>query len=44
MPVFLLTMFGKNERANLTKAEQHALAVFTRMLMDTYAAKKGTER
>jgi hypothetical protein len=26
MPVYLLTMFAKNEKANLTKAERNALA------------------
>jgi hypothetical protein len=26
MPLYLLTMFAKNERANLTKAERNALA------------------
>lgn len=28
-PAFLLTMFGKNEKANLTKAERNALAGLT---------------
>jgi len=26
MPLYLLTMFAKNERANLSKAERNALA------------------
>jgi hypothetical protein len=26
MPLFLLTLFAKNERANLTKAERNELA------------------
>ena len=40
MPVFLLTMFGKNEQANLTKAERNDLAAFTRVLVDTYRARR----
>lgn len=31
-PVFLLTVFGKNERANLTKSERNALASMTKDL------------
>jgi hypothetical protein len=26
MPIYLLTLFAKNEKANLTKAERNALA------------------
>ena len=32
VPVFLLTVFGKNERANLNKAERNALAKLTGQL------------
>lgn len=35
VPVFLLTVFGKNERANLTKAERNGLAVLTKRLADS---------
>lgn len=31
-PIFLLTAFAKNEKANLTKAERNALAVFVKTL------------
>ncbi|MDR6788908.1 hypothetical protein J2Y58_002273 [Sphingomonas sp. BE138] len=31
-PAFLLTVFGKNEKANLTKAERNALAELTKTL------------
>lgn len=31
-PAFLLTVFGKNEKANLTKAERNALAGMTKAL------------
>jgi|SRR5439155_2265355 len=33
-PTFLLTVFGKNEKDNLTKAERNALGVLTRTLLD----------
>ena len=32
MPLYLLTVFGKNERANLSKAERNDLAGLVRML------------
>jgi hypothetical protein len=32
--VFLLTVFGKNEKANLTKAERNELAKLTKTLTD----------
>jgi hypothetical protein len=35
VPVFLLTVFGKNERANLTKAERNGLAVLAKRLADS---------
>ena len=35
VPVFLLTVFGKNERANLTKAERNGLAGLTKRLADS---------
>jgi hypothetical protein len=35
IPVFLLTVFGKNERANLSKAERNALAKLTGELRDS---------
>jgi hypothetical protein len=36
LPVFLLTVFGKNERANLTKAECNGLSALTKRLEDSY--------
>lgn len=36
-PVFLLTVFGKNEKANLSKADRNALAGLTKRLTDTLA-------
>lgn len=35
VPVFLLTVFGKNEKANLSKAERNALATLTKTLADS---------
>jgi hypothetical protein len=36
LPVFLLTVFAKGERANLSKAERNALAQLARVLADSY--------
>ena len=36
MPVFLLTVFAKNEKDNLSKAECSALAKVARMLKESY--------
>ena len=38
LPVFLLTVFGKNEKANLSQAERNALAGLTKRLADTLTA------
>lgn len=35
MPIFLLTVFGKNEKASLTKNERNDLATLTKRLSDT---------
>lgn len=39
LPVFLLTAFGKGEKANLTRAEANALAAMTKRLADAYRGK-----
>jgi len=39
MPAFLLTVFGKGERDNLTKAERNALAGLTKTLKHTLASR-----
>ena len=36
MPLFLLTVFGKGEKANLSKAERNELAKFTSLLLRHY--------
>lgn len=36
VPLFLLTIFGKNEKANLSKAERNELAKLVKVLIDNY--------
>ncbi|GMR18176.1 MAG: hypothetical protein BMS9Abin33_0581 [Gammaproteobacteria bacterium] len=36
MPLFLLTVFGKGEKANLAKAERNDLAKLTAILVKSY--------
>jgi hypothetical protein len=36
LPIFLLAIFAKNEKTNLSRAEQNALAKFVINLVDTY--------
>lgn len=36
MPLFLLTVFGKGEKANLSKVERNGLGKFTRLLLQHY--------
>ena len=39
LPVFLITVFGKGERADLSKKEQNALAVITKEIVAGYAKR-----
>jgi len=39
MPLFLVTVFAKNEKANLTKAEQAAAVALSKELLATYGAQ-----
>jgi len=39
MPLFLLTLFGKGEKANLTKAERNELSKFTSLLTNNYGGQ-----
>ncbi len=39
MPLFLLTIFGKGEKENLSKAERNELAKLVKMLIKTYKRK-----
>lgn len=36
MPVFLVTVFGKGEKADLTQGERNALAAMSERLMESY--------
>ncbi|WP_298940686.1 type II toxin-antitoxin system RelE/ParE family toxin [uncultured Psychromonas sp.] len=38
IPLFLLSLFGKNEKANLSHAERNLLAKFTSTLVKNYGA------
>ncbi|MDH5388371.1 MAG: type II toxin-antitoxin system RelE/ParE family toxin [Gammaproteobacteria bacterium] len=39
MPLFLLTLFGKGEKANLSKAERNELAKLTSLLIKNYGGQ-----
>jgi len=39
MPLFLVTVFAKNEKDNLTKAEQAVAVALSKELLATYGAK-----
>jgi hypothetical protein len=43
-PVFLLTVFAKGERADLSRAERNALAQSTKALVERYRAGAGKLR
>ncbi len=40
IPLFLLTVFGKGEKANLSKSERNDLAKFTSLLVKNYGDYK----
>ncbi len=40
VPTFLLTVFGKTEKADLTKGERNAIAAFTKTLTDSLRREK----
>ena len=39
LPLFLITLFAKSERSDLSKAEANALAIMTKRLAETYSAR-----
>ena len=39
-PLFLLTLFGKSEKANLSRAERNGLAKLTRILLESYGGTR----
>jgi len=40
LPIFLITVYAKSEKGNLTKAEQNALARMARSFFDDYRRKR----
>jgi len=38
-PLFLLTLFGKGEKSNLSKSERNELAKFTALLIKNYGGQ-----
>ena len=41
IPLFLLTVFGKGEKANINKAERNELAKLTHLLLKHYGGSNG---
>lgn len=39
LPIFVVTVFAKNEKDNLTKAEQAAAVALSKQLLSTYGVK-----
>ena len=40
MPIFLVTVFAKNEKDNLSKAEQAAAVQLSKILLETYGDRR----
>ena len=40
LPIFLITVYAKSEKGNLTKAERNALAKMARSFFDDYGRKR----
>ena len=40
MPIFLITVFAKNEKANLTKAETETVKSLGKLLADSYRSAR----
>jgi hypothetical protein len=43
LPVLLLTLYGKNEKVNLSKAERNAMAKLVPALIHGYSKGRGTK-
>jgi hypothetical protein len=43
LPVFLFAVYGKNEKANLTRAERNAMAKLVPTLIQSYSKGRGTK-
>lgn len=44
VPVFLLTVFAKNMKSNLTKAEQQTFSTAVKLLTDSLGVRHGKAR
>ena len=44
LPVFLLAAYGKNEKANLSKAERNGMVKLAPVLIQNYSARGGRKR
>lgn len=40
MPIFLITVFAKNEKSNLSKSEQAAAVELSKRIVETYGRRK----
>ena len=40
LPLFLLTAFAKNERADLSQADRNSFRTLTKLLVDTYGSRR----
>ncbi|WP_354689939.1 addiction module toxin RelE [Lentibacter algarum] len=40
MPIFLITVFAKNEKANLSKAETETVKSYGKLLADSYRSAR----
>jgi hypothetical protein len=43
MPIFLITVFAKNEKANLTRGEQDAAVILAKAIVAEYRDENGDE-
>ena len=43
LPLFLLAMYGKNEKANLSKAERNVMAKVVPAIVEGYAKVRGAK-
>lgn len=43
LPIFLLALYGKNEKANLSKAERNTMAKLVPILIHGYSKGRGTK-
>lgn len=43
LPVFLLAMYGKNEKANLSKAERNVMAKIVKEIVQQYPGGRGAK-